>query len=468
MKHLSLKAQTCLTKYLIKRYSRLLNWKHKPLPLTLNICCLFKEEDQRMKLTVILPSFAEVNNLQTLLPKVVKFTKQCTRQSEIIVVEGDPVLPTKSICKKNHVTCLKQKTRGFGNALKEGFKKAKGKWVITLDADGSHNPAYLPILWQQRHLSDLVIASRYMHGGFTEQNLLRSLMSKTLNCFARNLLDMPLKDISGGFKLYRKSMLQEFDLISRDFNIQIEAVVKSYAFGYKVTEIPFHFHDRINDQSRAKILTYGVSFARSIFRLWRMRNTVYFADYDLRAFRSRLLPQRMWHRKRYNISMSMLSDVSPTLEIGCGTGRMFFAHPDHIGLDIDIRKVRFLSQFNYQAMLGDARKLPFPKNSFPQVICQEVIEHVADSKKITKEIARVLKPKGNLVLSTPDYGKSSFWPPIEKIYEKVMPHAYAEEHITHYTETTLRKELEKAGFTVKEVKRAYNSILHVRAVKNAK
>lgn len=421
-----------------------------------------------MKLTVILPSFAEVNNLKFLLPRVVEFTKQCTKRSEIIVVEGDPNLPTKSICKKNHATCLKQKSKGFGNALKEGFKKAKGKWIITLDADGSHNPAYLPILWQQRKSSDLVIASRYMPGGFSEQNYLRCLMSKTLNCFARNILDMPLKDISGGFKLYRKSMLQEFDLVSRDFNIQIEAVVKSYAFGYKVDEIPFHFQDRLNDKSRAKIFTYGFSFSRSIFKLWRMRNTVYFADYDLRAFRSRLLPQRMWHRKRYHLSMSMLSKASPTLEIGCGTGRMFFAHPDHVGLDIDIRKVRFLSQFNYQAMLGDARKLPFPKNSFPQIICQEVIEHVADPKKIIKEIARVLEPGGNLVLSTPDYGPSSFWPFIEKIYEKVMPHAYAEEHITHYDEKSLRKELEKSGLKVKEIKRAYNSILHVKAIKNAK
>jgi len=425
---------------------------------------MIKQSD-KLDLSVIVPSFEEQDNLFSLLPKILKYVAACTSNFEIIVIEGAVNKPTEKLCKQYGVKCIQQKSPGFGNALKEGITVSLGDWIIIMDADGSHNPAYIPLLWEKRVSADLVIASRYVPGGFSEQNYFRSLMSRMLNSAARFILDIPFREVSGGYKLYRKSIFKEFELDCEDFNIQIEVVVKAYAFGFKVTEIPFHFDDRIAGKSKAKIFKYGFSFMRSIFKLWRMRNTVYFADYDLRAFQSRLLPQRIWHHERYNITASLMESVDSTLEVGCGTGRMFFGHPNHIGVDLDFRKIRFLQQFNYSVINADATALPFANESFQQVICQEVIEHSPDASEILKELRRVLKFEGILVLSTPDYSKNSFWPPIEKIYAKIMPNAYAEEHITHYTEDSLCSELENIGMKVITVKKAFKSILHVKAVK---
>ncbi len=78
-------------------------------------------------------------------------------------------------------------------------------------------------------------------------------------------------------------------------------------------------------------------------------------------------------------------------------------------------------------------------------ICSEVIEHVPNDPKWCEELIRVLTPGGRLIIGTPDYGGWS-WPVIEWIYGKLMPHAYADEHITHYTRQSLIEQLASYGF----------------------
>jgi dolichol-phosphate mannosyltransferase len=418
-----------------------------------------------MDLSIVLPSLNEVDTLREMLPRIRQYASKCTPAFEIVVVEGVPTAGTFGLCAEMGARCILQSSKGFGGAINDGILAATGDWVLTMDADGSHDPACIPILWQRRIGADLVVASRYIHGGFAGTNRWRVFLSRVLNGIARIVLDVPIRDLSGGFKLYRRSMFNEFELTCHDFNVQIEAVVKSYAFGFSVREVPFHFMDRQGGRSKAHIWAYGWSFIRGIGRLYRQRNTVYFADYDERAFRSRFWLQKAWHRRRFTITSSMMEDVSPTLQVGCGTGRMIYAHPDHIGLDYDRRKARFVHQGHPLVLTADAHKLPFCTASVRQVICQEMIEHVRDPEVILQEISRALVAGGTLVVSTPDYGKGSCWPFIERIYAACMPGAYADEHYYHYTEDSLREQLAQMGFTVVQVERAFRSILHVKAVK---
>jgi dolichol-phosphate mannosyltransferase len=416
-------------------------------------------------LSIILPSLNEADNLRSILPSVRRHAMTCTPAFEIIVSEGNPQAETFELCKQMGVKCILQSSKGFGGAIRDGIAAAAGEWVLTMDADGSHDPAYIPVLWQRRGGSDLVVASRYIPGGFAGFTSCRVLLSRLLNRLARTLLDVPVWDLSGGFKLYRRSMFDEFKLTCDDFNVQTEAVVKSYAFGFSIREVPYHFKDRQKGQSKAHVWTYGWSFITAIGRLYRQRNTVYFADYDERAFRSRFLPQRIWHRRRFTLASRMMEDVGPSLHLGCGTSRLIYAHPDHIGIDSDLRKIRFVRQGHFPALVGDARHLPLAAGSLRQVVCLEVVEHVRDPDAILNEVNRVLADNGILVLSTPDYGKSSLWPPIERIYAACMPGAYADQHFYHYTEESLRQQLAQAGFRVVAVDRMFRSILHVKAVK---
>jgi 2-polyprenyl-3-methyl-5-hydroxy-6-metoxy-1,4-benzoquinol methylase len=100
------------------------------------------------------------------------------------------------------------------------------------------------------------------------------------------------------------------------------------------------------------------------------------------------------------------------------------------------------------------------------VICSQVIEHVPEDERIFTELNRILKPGGSLLLGTPDYARWQ-WVFTEWVYARVLPHAYAHEHITHYTLDSLRNLLDRHGFDVLEHKYVFQGELILRARKRA-
>ena len=116
-----------------------------------------------------------------------------------------------------------------------------------------------------------------------------------------------------------------------------------------------------------------------------------------------------------------------------------------VGMDILQRKLRWLKPNHQSLVRGSTFALPFKNASFDAVINSEVIEHVSEAPQILDEMWRVLRPGGTLILGTPDYARWS-WVVLEWIYGKVLPGAYAHEHITHYTRKSLAEKLAARGF----------------------
>jgi len=135
------------------------------------------------------------------------------------------------------------------------------------------------------------------------------------------------------------------------------------------------------------------------------------------------------------------------LDIGCGSSRIIIDLPDAIGLDIQQHKLRWLKPRHCLLVRGNCDRLPFRDAAFAAVINSEVIEHVPDSSEIWAEMWRVLRPGGILIVGTPDYGRW-FWWVLEWIYGKVLPGAYAHEHITHFTREALTARLQAAGYEI--------------------
>jgi len=98
---------------------------------------------------------------------------------------------------------------------------------------------------------------------------------------------------------------------------------------------------------------------------------------------------------------------------------------------------------------ADVKELPFLDETFDTIICSQVIEHVPMDQAIFVELARVARPGARLILGTPDYARLS-WLVIEWFYARLMPGAYAEEHISHYTYKGLVDALARQGYTVTE------------------
>ena len=316
-----------------------------------------------------------------------------------------------------------------------------------MDADLSHRPSFITEMWNSRTKAHVLIASRYVPHGHAEMTLFRRVLSKVLNYTYARILSLPFKDLSSGFRMYRSDVLGTFTLRARDFDALEEILIRVYAEGWNILELPFHYMTRGTGRSHAKLLKFGWAYLKTLGRMWRLRNSVESADYDFRAFDSPIWLQRYWQRTRHRIILDFAKPNASVLDIGCGSSRIILDLPNAVGLDILIQKLRWLRPKHGKLVCASCLSLPFPNESFEVVINSEVIEHLPDNPVILEEMWRILQPGGTLILGTPDYNRW-VWLILEWIYGKVLPGAYAHEHITHFTYAGLRKRLMERGFEV--------------------
>jgi ubiquinone/menaquinone biosynthesis C-methylase UbiE len=188
------------------------------------------------------------------------------------------------------------------------------------------------------------------------------------------------------------------------------------------------------------------------------------ADYDSRAFDSWIPLQRYWQRARFRVIRGMVDGTGSILDIGCGSSRILQSLPQAVGLDMQIRKLRWMRAPGRNLVAGSLSQLPFADESFDAVICSEVIEHIPREEIDLTDMVRVLAPGGTLVLGTPDYGRW-IWRTLEDLYKKVFPQGYATEHINQYTRQSLRQEIERMGLVVLDIQYVAASEMIFKAVK---
>lgn len=150
---------------------------------------------------------------------------------------------------------FKQESKGLGGALKEGLRIARGDVVMTMDADFSHDPRYIPnFLAKIREGFDLVIGSRKIPGGgVVGWNRRRKVVSSGANLVARYIAGIKVSDLTSGYRAYRKSMIDELDLESigsSSYAFQLEVTARAVKRGFKVGVVPIVFSDRRAGRSK--------------------------------------------------------------------------------------------------------------------------------------------------------------------------------------------------------------------------
>jgi SAM-dependent methyltransferase len=249
--------------------------------------------------------------------------------------------------------------------------------------------------------------------------------------------------------MYRRAALERLSIRARDFDALEEILIRVHAEGWRVLEVPFRYMARGSGRSHARLFKFGWAFVKTLARMWRLRNSVAAADYDWRAFDSPIWLQRYWQRARHRTILGLLDTRDGILDIGCGSSRIILDLPDAVGLDILQNKLRWLRFRHRRLVRASCDRLPFSDGSFATVINSEVIEHIPDAPEVWTEMWRVLRPGGILILGTPDYSRWLWWV-LEWIYGKILPDAYAHEHITHYTREELSARLRAAGYEVSD------------------
>ena len=224
-------------------------------------------------IAVVVPALNERENLELLLPSLLAVTERLGLVAEIIVVDGGSVDGSRQAAEQLSARVVTQQQRGYGGALLAGFAAARAPFVVTMDADLSHQPVFLEDFWRLRSDAELLIASRYVPGGSAEMGAVRRFLSQILNRIYSRVLSLPLRDVSSGFRMYHRDVLATLDLQARDFDVLEEILVKVYVSGGRVREVPFHYQARQSGKSHAKLVRFGWAFSKTLFRMWRLRNS---------------------------------------------------------------------------------------------------------------------------------------------------------------------------------------------------
>jgi dolichol-phosphate mannosyltransferase len=421
--------------------------------------------DTRPDLSIVIPVWNGDHNLGRLLPQLSRALRTLPATAEILVVlpPGDPV---EQLVAGAGGRVVPVREAGYGSALNAGLGASRGRWVVTMDADYSHHPEFVRTLWLNRDAADLLIASRYVAGAYAEMPLTRRIASRTLNSIYRTALALPYRDLSSGFRMYRRTVLDDLGPVrATGLDALQELVARAFAQGWRIQEVPLYY-PQSKRWAGGRFAELGAGYLKTFGRMFSLRNSVKAADYDHRAFDSWIPLQRYWQRARFRVIRGMVDGSTRILDIGCGSSRIVQSLPQAVGLDMQLRKLRWLRAPGRQLVQASLMDLPFPDEAFDCVICSEVIEHIPREDITLTDMVRVLAPGGILVLGTPDYGRW-IWRALEGAYKKVFPQGYATEHINLYTRSMLREQIEGMGLTVLDLKYVGASEMIFKATKPA-
>ena len=413
---------------------------------------------------VVIPCKNEEENLQILLPQLKSVLGSFERPVSLHVVDGHSTDRTREVAHAYGVEVLVQRGNGYGGAIRTALETLAADWIVTLDADCSHPPATLKGLMSALGQAEILIASRYVDHGYARMPAVRKFLSVLLNRTFRWVLSIPVRDLSSGYRAYDRKAIAAIPLEHETFAFLPEVVLKAFAHGYRVLELPFHYRLRAEGASHARLVAFGIQYARLLVSFWKFRNSIGCADYDSRAFSSRIPLQRWWQRKRYEIVSDMVGRSLAVLDVGCGSTEILNGLPQIVGMDPQMNKLRYMRAPGRLLLRGSVYEIPFASGSFETVVCSQVIEHLPKDDVIIDELVRCLAPGGTLVLGTVDYGGWQ-WPLIERIYGFVHPGGYAHEHITRYTRDSLVEELTGRQLEILEVRYIAKAEIVIRARK---
>ena len=233
------------------------------------------KEDPHLDLSILILTMNEALNLAALLPQIDAAAQTLGLNYEIVIIEGGSLNGTMNTAMASSKARVLSQTRpGYGGALAEGLASAGGDFILTMDADCSHDPSFLATFWKARNEADVVIGSRYVPGGAADMPLLRKLLSRILNLFFRYGLSMPWRDLSSGFRLYRATSVKKIQLQSSNFDVLQEILVMSRANGSNITEVPIRYKPRRSGSSHARLLRFGIAYLKTFGRLWRLRKSI--------------------------------------------------------------------------------------------------------------------------------------------------------------------------------------------------
>jgi dolichol-phosphate mannosyltransferase len=214
---------------------------------------------------IVLPTFDEAENLEAIVAVILPVMREAAGREgfRVLIVDdnspdGTGRIADRLAAAEPELQVLHRQVReGLGYAYLAGFRVALdggATHVIEMDADFSHEPHDLPRLLDAAKDADLVLGSRYVTGGVVaDWGLVRRLISRGGSAYARTVLGLGVRDLTGGFKCFRREVLEALDLPtvrSHGYAFQVELTYRALCAGVEVVEVPIVFRDRRRGESK--------------------------------------------------------------------------------------------------------------------------------------------------------------------------------------------------------------------------
>jgi len=220
--------------------------------------------------SVLILTRNEAASLAMLLPELAHMA-QGDRTHEVVVVDADSPDGTAAVARSHGARVIAQMGGGYASALREGLAACHGHYIVTLDADMSHRAEVVDALLAAAGDADLVVASRYIDGGRADMRWDRRVLSLLLNRLFGMALGLPLRDLSSGFRVYRRAALATLAPRGEHFDILPELAALAHFSGLRVQEIPFHYRQRGAGVSKARVMRFAPAYLRTLLRCWRIK-----------------------------------------------------------------------------------------------------------------------------------------------------------------------------------------------------
>ena len=230
-----------------------------------------------MQATVCLPTYNERENVERMVERLGEILGG---EGVVLVIDdnspdGTGEIADRLAAERPWVYVLhRPRKEGLGPAYLDGFRRALelgADLIFELDCDFSHDPADVPRLATAAADADLVIGSRYVPGGGTKNwGLVRRLISRGGSLYAQILLGVPIRDLTGGFKCFRREVLEALDfedVEAQGYTFQIDLTYRTLKLGFRVVEVPIVFVDRVYGESKMT----GNIVTEAMWRVWQLR-----------------------------------------------------------------------------------------------------------------------------------------------------------------------------------------------------
>jgi len=229
-----------------------------------------KEDREREEffVSVVIPVFNEEATIGNIVTRTKKTLEQLGVSYEILVVDDGSDDRSADIAQELKAHVLRDPHQGKGFALRSGFRQAEGELVVTLDADGSHQPEEIPLVLRyiRENKADFVVGSRFFNSEANKTKIpkINRTGNKMFNYLIGYLTGVKISDSQSGFRAIKSSLIKKMKLSSHGYEVESEMLIKALRMGARVAETPISFDQRTVGKSKLDPIRDGTRILYAI------------------------------------------------------------------------------------------------------------------------------------------------------------------------------------------------------------